>query len=53
MDKKIWKMIALDYNQNMILLILYTNARFSSTGTTSDFATTFVETYMNEKLLKK
>ena len=29
-------MIAFDYNQHMIL-IMYTNARFRSTGTTLDF----------------
>ena len=28
---------------------MYTNARFQSIGTTSDFATKFAQNYMNDK----
>ena len=40
--------MAFDYNQH-ILLIVYTNARFQSTGTTLDF----VQNYMNDKMFEK
>ena len=45
------KKIAFDCNQKMIL-IMYTNARFRSTGTT-DFGTKFTQNYMNDKTFKK
>ena len=50
--KKIGKIIAFDYNQ-LTILILYTNVRFRSTGTTSDFGTKFAQIYMNGKTFEK
>ena len=44
--------MAFDYNQH-IILITYTNARFRSTGTTSDFETKFAQNYMNDKTFEK
>ena len=32
---------------------MYANARFQSTGTTSDFGTRFAQIYMNDKTFKK
>ena len=40
--------MAFDYNQH-IILIMYTNARFQSTETTSDFG----QNYMNDKIFEK
>ena len=48
LDKKFWKIIAVDDNQH-IILTMYTNTRFESTGSASDFETKFVQNYMNDK----
>ena len=47
-----WKIRGFDYNQH-IVLIMYTNSRFQSTGATSDFGTKFAQNYMNDKLFEK
>ena len=52
MNKKVSKIIAFDDNRH-IILIVYTNARFWPTGTTSDFGTKFSQNYMNDKTFKK
>ena len=40
--------MSFDYNQH-IILIMHTNARLRSTGTTSDF----VQNYMNDQFFEK
>ena len=50
--KIFWKIIAFDYNQHIILTI-YTNTRFPSTGTISDFGTKFGQNYMTDKTFEK
>ena len=50
--KIFWKIIAFDYNQHIILTI-YTNTRFPSTGTISDFGTKFAQNYMTDKTFEK
>ena len=50
--KIFWKIIAFDYNQHIILTI-YTNTSFPSTGTISDFGTKFAQNYMTDKTFEK
>ena len=45
--RKFWRIRAFDYNEH--ILLMHTNARFQSIGTTSDFATKFAQNYMNDK----
>ena len=47
-----WKITAFDYNWHVILT-MYTNTRFWSTGTASDFGTKFVQNYLNDKTFEK
>ena len=50
--RKFWKIRALDYNQH-IILIMYTNARSQSVGTTSGFGTKFPPKNMTDKNFEK
>ena len=50
--RKFLKITAFDYNQH-IILIMYTNAKFQSIGTKSDFGIKFPPIYMNKKTLKR
>ena len=50
--RKFWKIRAFDYNQHIISM-MYTNARFQSIGTTSDFGTTLPKIVWMTKRLKK
>ena len=36
-----------------MMLIMYTNAKFQSVGTTSDFRTKFNQNYLNDKTFEK
>ena len=50
--RKFWKFWAFNYNQHG-LLIMWTNARFYSIGTTSGFWAKIAQNYMSDKTFEK